>query len=48
MNSKKLIDDDELNFSHESLLVGTYYNVDFKTLESMGYKRNMIKKVYAF
>ena len=48
MNSKKLIDDDELNFSHEALLVGTYYNVDFKTLESMGYKRNMIKKVYAF
>ena len=32
MNSKKLIDDDELNFSHEALLVGTYYNVDFKTL----------------
>ena len=48
MNRDKLLNEDELNFSHESLLVGTYYNLDFKTLESMGYKRNMIKKVYAF
>ena len=48
MNRDKLLNEDELNFSHESLLIGTYYNLDFKKLESMGYKRNMIKKVYAF
>ena len=33
MNRDKLLNEDELNFSHEYLLVGTYYNLDFKTLE---------------
>ena len=38
----------ESNFSGDYLLNDTSYNDDFQILEDMGYKPNMIKKVYAF